>query len=216
MNLKTTNYGAARGILGLFEKVSWVVIAFGILLVLGAGAGASQAFAMPFVLAALPGLFICLVGFVCLVLVQMVKANVDTADYTYQVLSVARDQLEVSRQALQKSEQAITYAARQATSTTAAASAQAEPAEANQQASYAARPEPPQATGEAAIPSFMRSDAGTTSANKITNYRGAQIERTIHGYSVRNRTFATLELAKNAVDAKHLQASLEDSLGSAR
>ena len=48
----------------------------------------------------LPGLAISFAGFIGLALVQIGRAAVDTAEYTQQMLQIARDQLQVSKQGL--------------------------------------------------------------------------------------------------------------------
>ena len=52
-----------------------------------------------------PGLAVALLGFVLLAIVQMGRAAVDTAEYTQQMLKIARDQLEVSQQGLRSQHQ---------------------------------------------------------------------------------------------------------------
>ena len=51
-------------------------------------------------LAMFPGFAVSFIGFLGLALVQIGRAGVDSAEYSQQTLKVARDQLEVSRQAL--------------------------------------------------------------------------------------------------------------------
>ncbi len=63
-------------------------------------------------LGAAPGIILAMLGFFGLALVQMGRANVDSAEYGQQALQVARDQLDVSRQSLQQGKQlAASYAA---------------------------------------------------------------------------------------------------------
>ncbi len=100
MSLKTSNYGTARSILGLGETLLWIGIGLGILIALVSAGVASGAFAGSSIAALIPGLIFSLICFVGIVFVQMAKASVDTADYTYQMLGIARDQLAVSKQAL--------------------------------------------------------------------------------------------------------------------
>lgn len=51
-----------------------------------------------------PGLVLLVYGLLSVVIVQMARAQVDTAELTGQALKVARDQLEVSKQSLRQSE----------------------------------------------------------------------------------------------------------------
>lgn len=103
------SYGAARGLLSFLGFLAWCAIILGIFIAIGAGSAVSQSRsfgigngAMAGVLAAMPGLILAFLGFLALVLVQMGRAGVDTAEYTQQMLKIARDQLEVSRQSLKQ------------------------------------------------------------------------------------------------------------------
>lgn len=52
----------------------------------------------------IPGLDVCLTGFILLALVQMGRASVDSAEYSQQMLKIARDQLQISKQGLKQSQ----------------------------------------------------------------------------------------------------------------
>lgn len=93
------SYEAARGLYSFLGFMAWVVIVFGIVIAFVSAASVS-AFtgSSGGLLAAAPGIGIALVGFMKLALVQLGRAGVDIAEYTQQMLKVARDQLEVSRQ----------------------------------------------------------------------------------------------------------------------
>ncbi len=58
------------------------------------------------ILAALPGLGLGFIGFIGLVLSQMGRAGVDSAEYGQQMLKIARDQLAVSERAIKQSQAA--------------------------------------------------------------------------------------------------------------
>ena len=109
------SYEAARSLFSFLGACSWFVIAVGAIVALGGasvGSGLSRnAGALQALLGAAPGIILAMLGFFGLALVQMGRANVDTAEYGQQALQVARDQLEVSRQSLQQGKQlAASYA----------------------------------------------------------------------------------------------------------
>ncbi len=103
------SYEAARGLLSFLGFLAWCAIIGGILVAIGAGSAVSQTRsfgvtggAMAGMMAAMPGLILAFLGFLALVLVQLGRAGVDTAEYTQQMLKIARDQLEVSKQSLKQ------------------------------------------------------------------------------------------------------------------
>ena len=100
------SYEAARSVFGILEIVSWIVIAIGGLIAfvalialdeMGSSFGGSPIVGLAGIV---PGLVIMFAGLLGLVAVQIGRAGVDTAEYTQQMLKIARDQLEVSQQAL--------------------------------------------------------------------------------------------------------------------
>lgn len=104
------SYETARNVIGFFEFVAWCVVAIGVLLILigfGAGGsfgrsfGAGSSFAGALT-AGIPGIAITLLGILAVVQCQTGRAGVDTAEYNQQMLKVARDTLEVSRQTLRQ------------------------------------------------------------------------------------------------------------------
>lgn len=122
----------------------------------------------------------------------MAKATVDTADYSYQMLSVARDQLAVSKQGLSTTTAAPTYAAQ----------SKQMPGSTNEQITAAGSP--------AGTPFLQNAKQQTF------DHKGMRINRTIHGFLVEGRTFGTLELAKNHVDAERLKVELQGSRGAGK
>ena len=101
---------------------------------LSRNAGALQA-----LLGAAPGIILAMIGFFGLALVQMGRANVDSAEYGQQALQVARDQLEVSRQSLQQGRQLAASYAPQAVKKSPVAAAQTVDKSADAGASYDSR-----------------------------------------------------------------------------
>ncbi len=198
MSVKTSNYGAARSILALAELTLWCGIGLGVIVAIVAAGAASRGFGSSGLLAAVPGIFISVICFLGIVIVQMAKATVDSADYGYQMLGVARDQLSISQQALRHSEQAISYAAR-ATTEPKANTADVTGTSGKSDVS-AANP-----NESVPLPSFMRSGENEPTSPRVTDYRDALIERTINGYTAMDKTFETLELAKDYIDGQRLR-----------
>ena len=95
------NYETARGIFSFMELVGWATVIGDIILAVSMGNAVSR-YARPdaLVSAILPGLIVALAGLLFVGAVQAWRASVDTAEYTQQMLKIARDQLEVSRQGL--------------------------------------------------------------------------------------------------------------------
>lgn len=103
------SYEAARGLFSFLAVCSWVVIGLGAIVAFG-GLSAATSFGrnagmLQALAGATPGLVLAMLGFFGLALVQMGRANVDSAEYGQQSLAVARQQLEVSKQALQQNRQ---------------------------------------------------------------------------------------------------------------
>lgn len=103
------SYHVARGMFSLMSVMSWLIIGAG---ALGAIAGSSaiaeyyprQPFA-PIVLGVIPGTLLGILGLFGLAFAQMGRAGVDSAEYGQQMLQIARDSLDVSRQSLRHTEQ---------------------------------------------------------------------------------------------------------------
>jgi hypothetical protein len=104
------SYEAARGLFSFLEVCSWGIIVIGGIVAVAAGAALSSGFggnpsARALIFALMPGAGISLVGLYGLAMVQMARAGVDNAEYGQQALGVARQQLEVSREALTQGKQ---------------------------------------------------------------------------------------------------------------
>lgn len=100
------SYEAARGYFSILEFLSWVLIVVGLVVLLMGMAATNQlnsyraGTAAVVIMAAVPGLALSFFGFLGLVAAQYTRAGVDSAEYTQQMLQIARDQLEVSRRSL--------------------------------------------------------------------------------------------------------------------
>ncbi|MGJ5620563.1 hypothetical protein [Sulfitobacter sp. MF3-043] len=83
--------------------MAWSVVVVGVMVALIGAAGASQyGGSGAGLLAMVPGIYIGITGLILVAFVQMGRATVDTAEYTQQMLSISRDQLEVSKQVLKQ------------------------------------------------------------------------------------------------------------------
>ncbi len=97
------SYEAARSLFSFLAFCAWSVVIVGALVALiGAGGGSRYGGAGAGFLAMAPGIGIGLSGLLLVAFVQMGRATVDTAEYTQQMLKIARDQLEVSKQGLKQ------------------------------------------------------------------------------------------------------------------
>lgn len=99
MSTQFRSYEVARKLFSVLSSISWAVIALGGYLVLmgievlgGSGFGPS-----PYIFL-VGGTIVSFLGLISIGAVQYWRAGVDTAEYTQQMLQVARDQLEVSNQ----------------------------------------------------------------------------------------------------------------------
>ena len=118
------SYEVARTLFSFLAFCAWSIVVVGVLVALiGAGGGSRYGGAGAGLLAMVPGLSIGIAGLLLVAFVQIGRATVDTAEYSQQMLKVARDQLDVSKQGL-KQDQALSQsfaALRQPASTPKAA-----------------------------------------------------------------------------------------------
>lgn len=96
------NYEMARFVFLLLEFFAWLGVAAGVMITFGVTGLAARGFGASGLVAAIPGIAITIAALLCVAIVQNGRAAVDTAELTQQMLKVARDQLEVSKQALKQ------------------------------------------------------------------------------------------------------------------
>lgn len=104
------SYEAARSYFSFLAFVSWCVIALGGILALVAMVAVSEANQrfggsagiILFATSVFPGSALAFAGFIGLVLAQIGRAGVDSAEYAQQSLQVSREHLEISKQALRQ------------------------------------------------------------------------------------------------------------------
>jgi hypothetical protein len=95
------SYEVARTLFSFLAFCAWsIVVVGGLVALIGAGGGSRYGGAGAGLLAMVPGLSIGIAGLLLVAFVQIGRAAVDTAEYSQQMLKVARDQLDVSKQGL--------------------------------------------------------------------------------------------------------------------
>ncbi len=95
------SYHAARSLFSFLSFVAWALIVIGgLMAIVGAEASQNMFRGGSALIGALPGTFIAAFGLLMLAVTQNARASVDTAEYTQQMLKVARDQLQISQQSL--------------------------------------------------------------------------------------------------------------------
>lgn len=178
------SYEAARSLFSFLAFMAWSVIVIGVLVaIIGAASVSQYAGGGAGLLAMVPGIGIGLAGFILVAFVQMGRANVDTAEYTQQMLKISRDQLEVSRQSLkqgdafQKSYSALNK----------------ETKEAPKSAGYTAQAAKPEKVADPSPRPIQQFD-------KQTQYQGYTIVSNDKLHRVKNAEFRQLEHAKEYID----------------
>ncbi|MCF6272816.1 MAG: hypothetical protein L3J37_06430 [Rhodobacteraceae bacterium] len=178
------SYEAARSLFSFLAFMAWSVIVIGVLVAIVSAAGVSQyAGGGAGLLAMIPGIGIGLAGFILVAFVQMGRANVDTAEYTQQMLKVSRDQLDVSKQSLKQGDafQKSYSALNKETKDTA------------QNPGYAAKTAKP----ENAAPSR---ETPVSNYGKKTSYNGHAISEANGIFHVENAEFRQIDHAKEHID----------------
>lgn len=191
------SYDAARSLFSFLGFVAWVAILLGIVAALvGAGAGGTASrwgggpTGLASLIGALPGIAIIFSGFLGLAAVQMGRASVDTAEYTQQMLKIARDQLDVSQQALKQAS--------------------------NAQRSFADRTEASVGTDGSRPNGQTRQEPKLTNTSASYSYkigetiiyRGKEIRVTEGGYVFDRIPFHTIDEARASIDVSVNQQSL--------
>lgn len=108
------SYETARRFFGFLEFMAWLIVLLGIggaiigLMIASDVAKYQHVPGALTLIGLIPGLFVLFLGVIGIVLAQSSRASVDTAELTGQILKVARDQLEVSKQGQRQSHAAAT------------------------------------------------------------------------------------------------------------
>lgn len=103
------SYQAARGLFSFLSVLAWlIIIAGGLIAFAGLQVGSGIIPRNPdagVILALVAGAFVAVIGFTLLAMSQVGRSTVDSAEYGQQMLQLARESLEVSRQSLRHTEQ---------------------------------------------------------------------------------------------------------------
>lgn len=103
------SYQAARGLFSFLSVLAWLIIIGGILIAfMGLRFGSEFNPRNPdagVILALVSGALVAVIGFIMLAMSQVGRSTVDTAEYGQQMLQLARESLDVSRQSLRHTEQ---------------------------------------------------------------------------------------------------------------
>ncbi|MEL7252797.1 MAG: hypothetical protein AAGL23_01380 [Pseudomonadota bacterium] len=97
------SYNAARRLFSFLESTSWCLVVFGVItvgLMLFSQNQVSQWGMVAGIAVLGVGAFMAVVGLLGVAQAQIGRAGVDSAEYSQQMLQIARDQLEISRQSL--------------------------------------------------------------------------------------------------------------------
>lgn len=187
------SYAAARSLFTILSVLSWCVIVIGVVALFGGLAAVEQVgrsfrntpSAAAYLTSLLPGAGLSFCGFIGVVMAQIGRSGVDSAEYAQQSLAVAREQLEISRQSLRQSTKGEAgYAALE--------DAKAEIT------GQAAAPAPAPPSHSVAIPEPAR--AALHRPGESIDYRGKIIEVTDTGYRFAEIEFKTLDLARASID----------------
>jgi hypothetical protein len=181
------SYEAARSLFSFLAFVAWSVVVIGVLVALiGMGSVSQYAGGGAGLLAMVPGIGIALAGFIQVAFIQMGRATVDTAEYTQQMLKIARDQLDVSKQGLKLQE----------TRPTSFATASRTDSPAEPMSSFAGQAEktsPPSREVKAFQPK--------QSTDESTFYKRRMIQAVEGKYIVSGKPFETMGAAKEYIDS---------------
>ena len=188
------SYEAARGYFSFLSFVAWCAILGGLLLALGVGFPAAQITRglpiVAFAVAAMPGIFLMLIGFFGLVYVQTARATVDSAEYAQQTLKLAREQHHVGKQLL---------ALAQASEEKAGYEAVAEAAELTNVSYDTDPPKTDTPKSEPLIPPEMPI---------ASTYKGQRIQEFRDFVLVDDDRFSSLEAARTAIDKPYMRSTL--------
>ncbi|RXV64719.1 hypothetical protein C6W92_06595 [Roseovarius sp. A46] len=176
------SYEVARKIFSFMEFCGWSLVVIGGLMAVSMAASVGEYGGVgAAVTAFLIGGSIAAVGLIFVGFVQAGRATVDTAEYTQQMLQIARDQLEVSRRGLK--------GASDAPQSFAAASSREEPPVSS-----------PYRKAEADTPNESEAEPQAAEIpENATMYNGHMIEQRGNRYFVEGASFLTLGNAKRHV-----------------
>lgn len=179
------SYHAARSLFSFLAFIAWCLIAGGACLTfLGAALATEMARwnngppALAIMIGVTPGILMMVAGFFSLVVVQIGRAGVDTAEYSQQMLQISRDHLQVSEQTLR----------------------QGETIKQRFEALQVGTAEPMVSFGSRMGQSPVTTTADTAPVPKLVAYKGKEIAALDHGFHFSGLEFETLDAAKAYID----------------
>lgn len=198
------SYGAARSLFSFLAFMAWSVVVIGVIVALVSAAGASRyGSGGAGLLAMVPGLGIGIAGFILVAFVQMGRAAVDTAEYTQQMLKIARDQLEVSRQALTPGNRDVASFTAKVEEATEQTGPSFNDRSVSKQAQIEATPDVHMEDSPKKIPAPRRDENGFLLLNEegsLLEYRGRQIEFHDGKYNLAGQGFTGAKTLKWHLD----------------
>ncbi|WP_172299995.1 hypothetical protein [Pseudoruegeria sp. HB172150] len=191
------SYETARKMFDILEIAAWLMVGAGVLLTLSGPATVSQfAPSGAAMAAALPGIAVAFLGMLQVAIVQNARAGVDTAEYTQQMLQVARDQLEVSRRGFKLQKGAPAAGFTEALSTDRDADPPVEGP------SYADTASTMESQSEAAAAIEQSTEEAEKERPVSFEHRGHQVYGAVDGYYYDGQRFDTSEKAVEFIDRK--------------
>lgn len=176
------SYETARSLFGFLEFIFWSIVAIGVIGAAMGAEGASRGFGGGALVGALPGLALALLGLLGVAMIQNARAGVDAAEYSQQMLKVARDQLEISKQALR------------GTAPDQPSFSAVEPNHRHSTTPSTGKTEPP--VRRQSVQASLPDEDG------VRTYNGNRIEKRGNHYYVDERPFITLGKAKKYINEK--------------
>jgi hypothetical protein len=197
------SYEVARTLFSFLAFCAWsIVVVGGLVALIGAGGGSRYGGAGAGLLAMVPGLSIGIAGLLLVAFVQIGRATVDTAEYSQQMLKVARDQLEISKQSLnsggQNSASWVTETDRSDTSKRPSFGKQSDDKQPNVGSASTAPVEasPPEVT---TFPKDINGFLPLNAEGTLLEFRGRQIEFSDGKYDLAGQKFSSAKTLRKYV-----------------
>ena len=198
------SYEAARSLFSFLAFIAWSVVVIGVIVALVSAVGASKyGGGGAGLLAMVPGIGIGITGFILVAFVQMGRATVDTAEYTQQMLKIARDQLEVTRQALNPGNRDVASFATKVEETNEQAGPSFSDLSVSKQAQIEAPPEAHMEEAPEKIAAPSQDENGFLLLNEegsLLEYRGRQFEFSDGKYDLAGQGFTSAKTLKRYLD----------------
>jgi len=200
------SYAAARNYFSILEFVSWCIIVLGGIVAIGAIAAIGQmsrsfgGSSMAGLAGLIPGVAVMFAGFMGLVLAQIGRAGVDSAEYGQQSLQISREQLEISKQGMRAGRETDPSFA----TLNAAKDELRKGSDSHPNVSFGSAKADTQATTIRAEPTFSKKPVNEVvklnDDGSLLEYRGRQIVFENGKYTMNGIGFSNLDRAKKYID----------------